>query len=98
MGAKSHGPRHRSRNKLTKKARMRGMPSLGRFLTKFEPGQKVVVKIESSVQKGMPAILYYGRMGTIVKRRGRAYVLKIMDGNKEKALISYPVHLKAIKE
>lgn len=98
MGAKSHGPRHRSRYKLKKRARDKGMPSVGKFLKTFEPGQTVVVKPESSVQKGMPAIRHYGLMGIIVKRRGRAYVVKVMEGNKEKSLIAYPVHLKAIKE
>ncbi len=96
MGAKSNGPRHRSRSKLKKKARAKGMPSIGKLLQKFKPGERVVVKVEPSVQKGMPALRFIGKAGTIIKSRGRAYVMKIKDGNKEKTLITHPVHIKSV--
>lgn len=94
MGAKSHGPRHRSRSKLKKRARAKGMPSLGNFLVGYKKGQKVIVRPESSVHKGMPPLRFLGKIGTIMEQRGRAYLLKINDGNKEKQLIANPVHLK----
>jgi len=67
-------------------------------LKKFETGDKVVIDIDSAVQDGMPHLRYQGKVGVVDKKQGDCYVVKIKDGNKEKDIISNPVHLKKAGE
>ncbi len=94
MAFKSKGLRARSRRKLKKS--VRGMPPVTAFLKEFNVGDKVAIVIEPSVHKGMPFIRFHGRMGEVIGKRGRAYLVKIRDGGKEKVIISHPVHLKKV--
>ncbi len=93
----SHGPRARSRSKMTKKVRNRGMPSIRRYLAKFEVGEYAAVAINSSEHYGLPHHRFQGRTGVIVGMQGKCYKLKIRDGGMEKLLIVHPVHLKRVK-
>jgi len=92
MVKKSKGFRAGTRKKLKQKAR----PAITRFLQDFDIGQNVVITLEPSSHKGMPFPRFKGKMGKIVEKRGRSYVVNIKDGNKIKQIISRPEHLKAI--
>jgi len=94
MAFKTKGPRSRTRKKLKKE--IRGLPPVNAFLKEFKIGEKVIIKIEPAVHRGMPFPRFHGRIGEIVGKRGRAYLLKIRDGGKEKLIISHPVHLKRV--
>ncbi|MHA2370833.1 MAG: 50S ribosomal protein L21e [Candidatus Hodarchaeales archaeon] len=91
---KSKGTAYRSRNILSKPRRKRGLPPLGSLLTEYAPGDKVVIVLEPSVQKGRPHRRFHGKVATVVKQRGRAYELRLKDGNKPKMLIVRPEHLR----
>ncbi len=97
MVKKNHGPRKRTRHKLRKSPRERGMTPVTRFLQKFEVGEKVAIVIEPSVHKGMPHPRFHGRTGTVVGKQGNAYVIEIRDGGKMKKIIALPVHLKRVQ-
>ena len=90
---KSRGFRRKSRKTLTKKPRERGLQPLGRLLHEFKEGEKVVVKIDSAVQKGMPHARYQGRVGVVAEKRGRAYVVKMQEGGKVRNLIILHEHI-----
>jgi large subunit ribosomal protein L21e len=92
MVVKSHGPRRRTREKYRRSIRT----PINEFLKHFEIGDKVVIKINSSSLNGMPFRRFQGLSGSIVGKRGRAYILKIKDGDKTKTIISTPEHLKKI--
>ena len=94
---KSKGYRRGTRKLLRKKPRDRGMQPLGRLLYEYKPDEKVVIKINASVHKGMPHRRYHGRIATVEEKRGRAYVVKLMEGNKEKAVILRPEHIQPYK-
>ena len=94
MGRKSKGYRARTRSLLTKKPRERGKTGLSRILHKYEPGDKVVIRIDSSAHKGMPHRRYHGKTGIITDKRGSAYVLKVSQGDATKVIIANPEHLK----
>jgi large subunit ribosomal protein L21e len=64
-------------------------------IQQFEVGQKVHVVCEPSIQKGMPNRRFHGKTGTVMGQRGRAWVLTIKDGDKDKVVIARPQHLKA---
>ena len=86
--------RRKSRGKLTKNFNARGKISLTRYFQKFGMGDKVVLKAEPAVHKGMYFPRFHGKAGVIVGTQGRCYQVEIKDINKSKTLIVHPVHLK----
>jgi len=93
MGRRATGFRHKSRTLLTRNPRERGKTTLAKILHGYEAGEKVVVKIDSSVQKGIPHRRFQGRVGVIVSKRGRSYVVHVPQGDATKEIIVRPEHL-----
>jgi large subunit ribosomal protein L21e len=93
--AHHNGPRKKTRYKFKKDLRKRGIIPVTRIIQQFEEGQKVHIICEPAFQKGMPHRRFHGKTGTILGRRGRAWLLSIKDGNSEKMVISRPQHLRA---
>jgi large subunit ribosomal protein L21e len=91
---KSKGPRRKSRSVLTKRVREKGKIGLSRLLAEYEVGDKVVINIDSGVHKGMPHKRFQGKVGTIVERRGKAYVLDIPQRKTSKFVIAGPEHIR----
>jgi len=94
---KSKGYRTRTRRLLKKKPRERGKLKLSRLLHQYETGNRVVIKIDPSVHKGMPHKRYHGKVGTIVEKRGRSYIVSVTQGNAVKEIIVRPEHLEPYK-
>ena len=90
---KSKGYRARTRKLLKKKPRERGKIKISRLLRVYNPGDSVVIKIDPSVQKGMPHRRYHGKVGKIVGKRGRSYIVSVMQGEAIKEIIVRPEHL-----
>jgi large subunit ribosomal protein L21e len=90
---KSKGPRRKSRSVLTKSVREKGKIGLSRLLAEYEVGDKVVIHIDSGVHKGMPHKRFQGKVGTIVEKRGKAYVLDIPQRKTSKLVIAGPEHI-----
>lgn len=93
MVKSSKGFRSRTRGTLTKEVRERGMPPVTKFLQTFEPGARVIVRLEASDPRGQPHPRYQGRVAVVVRRVGRAFLIEFFDGNKRKQLIANSVHL-----
>lgn len=93
MVKKSRGFRAKTRKKLRQKAK----PSITKFLQEFEIGEKVIILQEPSSQKGMPHLRFKGKVGKVIDKRGKSYIVEIRDGNKVKKIISRPEHLRLIK-
>ncbi|MBS7632862.1 50S ribosomal protein L21e [Candidatus Bathyarchaeota archaeon] len=94
---KSKGFRVGTRQLLRKEPRERGKIRLSKLLYEYQPGNSVIIKIDSSVQKGMPHKRYHGRVGTIVDKRGRSYVISITQGDAVKEIVVRPEHLEPLK-
>ncbi len=92
---KSRGFRSQTRYKLQQKPGFR--PPITKFLQEFEIGQRVVISPEPSSHKGMPHHRYKGRIGKVIEKRGKSYIVEITDGNKVKKLICRPEHLKVVE-
>jgi len=92
----SKGFRAGTRQILRKKPRQRGKLSISKILYQYKLGEKVVIDIEPSVHKGMPHPRFNGKIGTIIEKRGRAYVIEIRDGRKMKHIITRPEHIKPL--
>ena len=95
--AKRIGTNRRKTRHIFQKARKnKGKLPLRKYFQTFEEGDRVSLLAESSIQKGMYFRRFHNAVGTIVKRRGFCYELKIKDINKEKTLIVHPVHLRKL--
>jgi large subunit ribosomal protein L21e len=89
--------RKKSRDKMSKTVRARGISPVVRAIQEFEKGTMVHVIIDPSIHKGMPHPRFHGKTGEVVGKRGRAFVLKVTDGDATKTLIALPEHLTAQK-
>jgi len=92
--ARHHGPRKKTRRKLRKRVRERGLSPISRVIQHFEVGEKVHIRIDPSVHKGTPHRRFHGRTGTVIGKRGRSYIVEIYDGGKRKELFVRPEHLR----
>ena len=86
-----------SRGVLSKPLREKGKPKLTKFLYEYEPGASVIIKIDSSQQKAMPHRRFHGKIGKVVIKRGRAYVVKVAQGNSMREIIVRTEHLEPYK-
>jgi len=89
----SKGFRVKTRKRLRKKKNT-GFNDRLLQLMRFDKGDKVVIYIDPSYHRGMPHRRYHGKVGTIVKRRGRALEIEVSKGDKKVILIVPPEHLK----
>ena len=80
-----------------KPVRTRGKTSLSRHFQKLEKGDSVAIVREPAVQSSFP-IRLQGRTGLIESKRGKTYIVKIKDCNKEKRFLIEPIHLRKIKQ
>jgi large subunit ribosomal protein L21e len=80
-----------------KPVRTRGKLKLSRYFQKFNEGDFAAISREPAVQSSFPT-RFQGITGIIEGRKGKTYILKIKDGNKEKRLLIEPIHLKKIKQ
>lgn len=95
---KSRGYRARTRRLLKKKPREKGKIGLSKLLHEYQPGNRVVIKINPTVHKGMPHRRYHGKVGAVVDKRGRSYVVSVTQGDATKEIIVRPEHLEPHKE
>ncbi|MEM4303387.1 MAG: 50S ribosomal protein L21e [Candidatus Caldarchaeum sp.] len=92
--ATSKGFKRKSRGRLLKPRGSRSGPTPDVYLRSYKPGDRVLIAIEPSVQKGSPHRRYHGRVGEVVEKRGRGYVVHVRLGNKVKKLCLLPDHVR----
>ena len=79
-----------------KNVKNKGKIKLSDYFQEFKDGERVAVVRELAVRPKFPSKLQ-GRSGVVNGKRGRSYIVKINDLNKEKIYIIHPVHLKKLK-
>ncbi len=72
------------------------MPPINRILREFKTGDQVRIRIEPSIHKGMPHHRYQGKIGKVIGKRGCSYEISLKDGDKDKLIISRPVHIEKV--
>ena len=90
---KAKGKRKKSRDLL--KARKGRKATVNKLVSGFEKGERVVVRINPSMHSAMPPMRYHGKTGKVVGHRGRAFIVSLKIGNKDKELIVGAAHLLA---
>jgi len=93
MGRKAKGYRRKTRALLKRKPRERGKTGLSKILYEYKPGEKVMVKIDPSVHRGMPHRRYHGKIGVIVNKKGRSYIVNVTQGRAVKEIFVRPEHM-----
>jgi len=96
MSGRSKGLKSKSRRKLTKHPRQKGLSPISRAIQDLPVGTRVSIILDAGVVKGQPHPRYHGRIGIVTERRGRAYVVDIRDGGSIKKVISRPDHLRVM--
>ena len=79
-----------------KKVRTRGKVKLSRYFQHLKKGDRISVVIEPSIKSSFPKRMQ-GRTGLIEEQRGKSYMVKIKDQDKEKRFLINPIHLKKVK-
>jgi large subunit ribosomal protein L21e len=79
-----------------KPVRTRGKLQLSRYFQELNKGDFVAISRERAIQSSFP-IRFQGITGVVEGRRGKTYMIKIKDGNKDKQVLIEPIHLKKIK-
>lgn len=82
-------------SKGTKSTRMRKKLTVNEFVKPFSPGDAVAIKI-APYFRGVPHPRYNGSSGKIVKKQGRAYIVRVRAGKAMKTLIISPAHIKRL--
>ncbi|HVO85594.1 MAG TPA: 50S ribosomal protein L21e [Candidatus Eisenbacteria bacterium] len=93
----SKGYRAGTRHLLKKAPRTKGKIKLSKLLREYQPGARVVVKIDPSTQRGMPHRRFHGKSGTIVNKQGRSYVVSVSQGDEMREIIVRPEHLEPVQ-
>ena len=79
-----------------KKVREKGKIRLSEYFKNLKQGDTVTVKRDLGVAGAFPRRMQ-GRSGVVESKKGKCFVVKIKDINKEKKFIIHPVHLKKLK-
>jgi len=69
---------------------------ISKIFQELKEGDRVAIIRDISENPRFPKRMQ-GRSGKIESKRGKAYIVKIKDYNKEKRFIIKPVHLKKLK-
>lgn len=89
----SNGPQQGTRHKLQNDARSRGTSPPQQAVEQFDEGDKVHLKLDPSVQDGRFHPRFNGQTGTVLGEQGQAYKVEIVDGGKQKTVITKPAHI-----
>ncbi len=79
-----------------KPVRERGKIRLSQYFQKLLPGDRVCLYYNPQFPAGFPK-RYIGRTAVVEGKQGRAYIVKLKDGSKEKRFVVMPIHLKKLK-
>ncbi len=77
--------------------RTRGKLQLSRYFQRLDEGDFVAISREQSIPINFPK-RFQGLTGVVEGKRGKAYIVKIKDGNQDKRILIEAIHLKKIKQ
>lgn len=93
MVTRKGGARRKTKHQMTKGYREKSKPQLKKYFQKFKKGDKVIIKPDSSYQKGLCHRRYFNKTAVIEKPKGKCYEIILLVNKKPKTLIIHPIHL-----
>ncbi len=94
---RSKGARSRTRALFKTPCRQKGKVKITEILKSFNIDDKVLIKPNPSFTESIPHRRFYGKTGMVKDKRGKCYIISVMDGKLEKTLMVPPVHLRLQK-
>jgi len=91
---RSRGYRRRTRSLLTKDSTSE--QGLSYVMREYNVNDKVVIKINPSIVKGMPHRRFHGKIGTVEKVMRRSLLIDVKVGDKTKKVIARLEHIKPL--
>ncbi len=88
---KAKGTRAKTRKKFSRRG---SKPTINKILGEFHEGEKVLIKIDSSVHSGIPHHRYHGFTGVVSGMQGKVVKVELKKGGVDKELLISPSHLK----
>jgi large subunit ribosomal protein L21e len=88
--------RRKSRHKLKQHYKDKGKVPLSKYFQKLIIGDKVALKANLAVSKGMYFPRFHGKTGTVTGKKGFCYKVNVKDGQKQKTFNIHPIHLKKV--
>jgi len=79
-----------------KREREKGKLKLSEYFKELKEGDRVAVIKNLSVPFNFPSRIH-GKTGTVIGKKGRAFIVQLKDGNKNKKFILQASHLKKLK-
>ncbi len=96
MAKRIGGNRRKTRQIYKKHYKKKGKISLTNYFKEYQIGDKVILKAEPAIQKGIYFPRYHGKPGIVKEKKGKCYNVIIKAGDKEKNILVHPIHLKII--
>ena len=96
MVQRSKGMRSKTRHVLKVKSRERGRVNINHLLAEYEGGEKVIIKPNPRLLNTIPHRRTFGKVGEVVKMRGKSVEVKLKVGKILKTLILSPAHIRKI--
>ncbi|PIO00332.1 50S ribosomal protein L21e [archaeon CG10_big_fil_rev_8_21_14_0_10_43_11] len=90
----SKGLKRRTRSAFRLRRRDRGKLKISDLFKQFKEQDTVLIVPNPSYQRSMPHRRIHGKKGIISGKRGRAYLVRVFEGNKEKKFIIASAHLR----
>ncbi|MGD0330253.1 MAG: 50S ribosomal protein L21 [Nitrososphaeria archaeon] len=91
---RSHGYRRRTRSLFTKD--LTSEQGLSYIMREYNVNDKVIIKINPSIVKGMPHRRYHGKVGVVEKVMRRSLLIDVKVGDKTKKVIARLEHVKPL--
>jgi len=91
---RSHGYRRRTRSLFTKDSTSE--QGLSYVLREYNVNDKVIIKINPSIVKGMPHRRFHGKVGVVEKVMRRSLLIDVKVGDKTKKVIARLEHVKPL--
>ncbi len=96
MATRVGGNRRKTRHVFQNSVREKGKLSIRRCLHEYEIGQKVVLKAQPIIQKGLYFRRFHGRSGVVLAKQGDCYKVEVTDEGTKKRIIVHPAHLQSL--
>jgi large subunit ribosomal protein L21e len=93
----SKGYRAGTRSLMRKPLREKGKPKLTKYLYEYATGASVIIKIDPAQQKALPHRRFHGKIGKVIDKRGRGYIVRVAQGDSIRDLIVRTEHLEPYK-
>ncbi|EEZ92788.1 MAG: Ribosomal protein L21e [Candidatus Parvarchaeum acidiphilum ARMAN-4] len=97
MSITGNGLHRRSRKRLKLDIKERGKVNIKKALQSFEVGDKVIIDPDSRIQRNLPQRSFFGSVGKIIEKKGKAYTVEVkQQGKSLKRIDLLPVHIKRL--